>query len=147
MPLLYIYLFSRIQTQRDVDKGNRSVAQKHHFYPFQSHHQSMASHALDLTPARLKRHRQGKVPMLLRCVGPKQAVLVMAEVHEGIDGAHQAGPRMRWLIHKHGFYWPSMEKDCIEYAKGCQACQKHGPIQQKVSSRTRSRRHLSFFFF
>lgn len=85
--------------------------------------------------------------MLLRCVGPKQAVLVMAEVHEGIDGAHQAGPRMRWLIHKHGFYWPSMEKDCIEYAKGCQACQKHGPIQQKVSSRTRSRRHLSFIYF
>lgn len=51
MPLLYIYLFSRTQTQRDVDKGNLSLAPKHHFYPFPSHHQSMASHALDSTPA------------------------------------------------------------------------------------------------
>lgn len=46
----------------------------------------------------------------------------MAEVHEGMAGAHQAGPKMRWLIHKDGFYWPSVEKDCIEYAKGYQAC-------------------------
>lgn len=36
----------------------------------------------------------------------------MAEVHERIAGAHQAGRRMRWLIHGYGFYWPNMEKDC-----------------------------------
>jgi len=27
----------------------------------------------------------------------------MAEVHERIAGAHQAGRRMRWLIHGYGF--------------------------------------------
>ncbi|XP_050211341.1 uncharacterized protein LOC126661533 [Mercurialis annua] len=64
-----------------------------------------------------------------RCIGPKEAMLAMAEVHEGIAGAHQAGPRMRWLIHKYGFYWPKMEQDCIRYAKGCEACQKFGPLQ------------------
>jgi len=31
----------------------------------------------------------------------------MAEVHERIAGAHQAGRRMRWLIHRYGFYWPN----------------------------------------
>lgn len=66
MPLLYIYLFSRTQTRRDVDKGNLSVGPKHHFYPFPSHHQSMASHALDrLQQQRMKRHLQGQVKMLL----------------------------------------------------------------------------------
>ena len=26
-------------------------------------------------------------------------------------------------------YWPTILKDCIEYAKGCQECQKHGPLK------------------
>ncbi|XP_050233281.1 uncharacterized protein LOC126681773 [Mercurialis annua] len=74
-------------------------------------------------------YKKGFEGLLFRCIGPKEAMLAMAEVHEGIAGAHQAGPRMRWLIHKYGFYWPKMELDCIRYAKGCEACQKAGPIQ------------------
>ncbi|XP_050229113.1 uncharacterized protein LOC126678254 [Mercurialis annua] len=74
-------------------------------------------------------YKKGFEGLLFRCIGPKEAMLAMAEVHEGIAGAHQAGPRMRWLIHKYGFYWPKMEQDCIRYAKGCEACQKYGPIQ------------------
>ncbi|XP_050233002.1 uncharacterized protein LOC126681503 [Mercurialis annua] len=74
-------------------------------------------------------YKKGFEGILFRCIGPKEAMLAMAEVHEGIAGAHQAGPRMRWLIHKYGFYWPKMEQDCIRYAKGCEACQKFGPIQ------------------
>ncbi|XP_050229217.1 uncharacterized protein LOC126678356 [Mercurialis annua] len=74
-------------------------------------------------------YKKGFEGLLFRCIGPKEVMLAMAEVHEGIAGAHQAGPRMRWLIHKYGFYWPKMEQDCIRYAKGCEACQKFGPIQ------------------
>ncbi|BFG30771.1 hypothetical protein CerSpe_170450 [Prunus speciosa] len=53
----------------------------------------------------------------------------MMEVHEGICGAHQAGIKMRWLLRRQGYYWPTILKDCIDYAKGCKDCQKHGPIQ------------------
>ncbi|XP_050217645.1 uncharacterized protein LOC126668497 [Mercurialis annua] len=74
-------------------------------------------------------YKKGFEGLLFRCIGPKEAMLAMAEVHEWIAGAHQAGPRMRWLIHKYGFYWPKMEQDCVRYAKGCEACQKCGPIQ------------------
>ncbi|XP_050233325.1 uncharacterized protein LOC126681812 [Mercurialis annua] len=74
-------------------------------------------------------YKKGFQGLLFRCIGPKEAMLAMAEVHEGIAGAHQAGPRMRWLIHKYGFYWPKMEQDCIRYTKGCEACQKASPIQ------------------
>ncbi|KAK2986185.1 hypothetical protein RJ640_006220 [Escallonia rubra] len=66
--------------------------------------------------------------LALRCLGQQEAMQVMAEVHEGICGAHQAGIKMRWLIRRHGHYWPSIMEDCIRYAKGCQACQKHGAI-------------------
>ncbi|XP_055959724.1 uncharacterized protein LOC130014811 [Mercurialis annua] len=58
-------------------------------------------------------YKKGSDGLLFRCIGPKEAMLVMAEVHGGIAGAHQAGPRMRWLIHKYGFYWPKMEQDSI----------------------------------
>ena len=53
----------------------------------------------------------------------------MAEVHEGICDVHQPGVKMRWLLRRHSYYWPTILKDCIEYAKGCQACQKHGTIR------------------
>ena len=36
---------------------------------------------------------------------------------------------MRWLIRHHGYYWPSILKDCIMFTKGCQDCQAHGPVQ------------------
>ncbi|CAL8090266.1 unnamed protein product [Prunus armeniaca] len=55
---------------------------------------------------------------------------VMGETHEGICGAHQGGRNMCWLIRRYGYFWPTMMKDCIDYAKGCEASQRHGPIQQ-----------------
>lgn len=68
--------------------------------------------------------------LLLKCLSKHESMLVMAEVHEGICGAHQAGVKMRWLIWRHGYHWPGIEKDCNQYAKGCKACQIHGPIQR-----------------
>ncbi|KAM2819384.1 hypothetical protein PS2_037809 [Malus domestica] len=58
---------------------------------------------------------------------------VMAEVHEGICGAHQAGTKMRWLLRRYGYFWLDMEKDCKSYARGCEECQRHGPLQHVPS--------------
>jgi hypothetical protein len=33
--------------------------------------------------------------VLLKCLGPDDAILVMAEVHEGICGTHQSAPKMK----------------------------------------------------
>ncbi|GAB2268987.1 hypothetical protein Dimus_038752 [Dionaea muscipula] len=68
--------------------------------------------------------------ILLRCVSEPEAKTIMTEVHEGVCGAHQAGVTMRWLIMRSGYYWPTMGKDCVKHAKGCLACQRHGPIQR-----------------
>ena len=35
--------------------------------------------------------------LLLKCLGQEESMGVMAEVHEGICEAHQAGTKMRWL--------------------------------------------------
>ncbi|XP_059635981.1 uncharacterized protein LOC132278189 [Cornus florida] len=71
-----------------------------------------------------------KDDLLLRCASKKEAMKVMGEAHEGICGAHQAGIKMKWLIGRYAYYWLEMLKDCITYAKGCQACQRHGPIHR-----------------
>jgi len=41
---------------------------------------------------------------------------------------------MKWLLFRQGLYWPIMLKDCIEFAKGYQECQKHVVIQRVPAS-------------
>jgi ribonuclease HI len=42
--------------------------------------------------------------VLLKCLGPDDAILSMAEVNEGICGTHQSAPKMKWLLRRSGFY-------------------------------------------
>ena len=67
--------------------------------------------------------------VLLKCLGESEAYLALSEVHNGACGAHQADHKMKWLLFRYGLYWPSMLKDCIDFAKGCEKCQKHAGIQ------------------
>jgi hypothetical protein len=60
--------------------------------------------------------------VLLKCLGPNDAILAMAEVHKGICGTHQSAPKMKWLLRRSDFYWPDMIVDCFKYYKGCQVC-------------------------
>ncbi|KAM1401780.1 hypothetical protein ACFX2F_028885 [Malus domestica] len=71
--------------------------------------------------------------LLLKCLGQEESMRVMAEVHEGICEAHQVGTKMRWLLRRYGYFWPDMEKDCKSYARGCEECQRHGPLQHVPS--------------
>jgi hypothetical protein len=67
--------------------------------------------------------------VLLKCLGPDDAILAMAEVHEVICSTHQSAPKMKWLLRRSGFYWPNMIADCFKYYKGYQVCQKFGDLQ------------------
>jgi hypothetical protein len=64
-------------------------------------------------------YRQTPSDVLLKCLGPDDATLAMAEVHEGICGIHQLAPKMMWLLRRVGFYWLDMIVDCFKYYKGC----------------------------
>jgi hypothetical protein len=67
--------------------------------------------------------------VLLKCLGIDQARVAMREVHESICGTHQSTPKMKWLLRRAGFYWPSLISDCFRYYKGCEECQRFGDIQ------------------
>ena len=42
--------------------------------------------------------------------------------------------KMRWLVRRYNYDWPTMLKDCIDFAKGCQAYQKSGRIQHTLAT-------------
>ena len=76
--------------------------------------------------------------ILLKCLSENEAFLAITNVHSGSCGAHQAGHKIKWLLFRRGLYWPSMLKDCIEFAKGCQECQRHAGIQHVPASELHS---------
>jgi hypothetical protein len=72
--------------------------------------------------------------LLLKCLGPTEANRLLHEVHEGACGTHQWAHKMKWLIRRLGYYWPTMLEDSFKYYKGCQACQRFGKIQMVPAS-------------
>ncbi|WJX40324.1 hypothetical protein P8452_27811 [Trifolium repens] len=76
--------------------------------------------------------------ILLKCLSEAEAYIAISDVHSGTCGSHQAGHKIKWLLFRQGLYWPSMLKDCIEYAKGCQECQRHSGIQHVPASELHS---------
>ena len=58
-----------------------------------------------------------------------QAKVAMGEVHEGICGTHQSAPKMKWLLRRAGFYWPTMMSDCFKYYKGREEYKWFGALQ------------------
>ena len=66
---------------------------------------------------------------LLTWLSDSKADIALAEMHEGICGAHQVGEKMKWVLYRQRVYWPLMAKDCLKFARSCEGCQKHGHIQ------------------
>jgi hypothetical protein len=72
--------------------------------------------------------------MLLKCLGPTEANRLLREVHDGACGIHQSAHKMKWLIRRSGYYWPTMLEDCFKYYKGCQAYQRFRKIKMVPAS-------------
>ena len=76
--------------------------------------------------------------VLLKCLGETEAYTAISNTHSGACGAHHAGHKMKWLLFRQGVYWTTMLKDCIEFAKSCQKCQKYSGIQRVPASELHS---------
>lgn len=75
---------------------------------------------------------------LLQYLGETKAYVTLANMREGICGSHQANEKMKWMLFRLGIYWPIALKDCINYEKSCEECQKHDPMQQVSASELHS---------
>src|ERR1051325_10307850 len=74
-----------------------------------------------------KLYRLGRAAPMLRCVGEKDMLVVMKEVHEGVCGNHGGGRALASRILRVGYYWPTLTRDCLEYVAQCSKCQTFVP--------------------
>jgi hypothetical protein len=57
--------------------------------------------------------------VLLKCLSNDESKSLMGQIHEGVCGAHQSAFKMKWMIRRNGYYWPTILEDCFKYFKGC----------------------------
>ena len=60
---------------------------------------------------------------LLRCLDEIEAKVALQEIHEGICATHASGHMMTRQLQRSGYFWMTMEKDCIDYVRKCHKCQ------------------------
>ena len=61
--------------------------------------------------------------ILFRCVDAPEARRIITEVHEGICGMHANGNKMSRQIIRAGYYWLTLDKNCIQFERKCHKCQ------------------------
>ncbi|PKI39033.1 hypothetical protein CRG98_040575 [Punica granatum] len=60
---------------------------------------------------------------LLRCIDEHESRRLMEEVHGGNCGPHMNGLMLAKRIMHLGYYWSTMETDCVKHVKHCHRCQ------------------------
>ena len=65
---------------------------------------------------------------LLKCLGPEEIELALAETHEGICGQHLGSRALASKILRAGFFWPTMKEDALNKVRKCDSCQRHAPV-------------------
>ena len=60
--------------------------------------------------------------VLHKCIDKEEAKVLMGEIHKGVYGSHQSAYKMKWVIRRNGYFWPTIPEDCFMYYKGCQEC-------------------------
>ena len=58
----------------------------------------------------------------------EEAEKVMEEVYQGICGPHMNGRMLAKRILRIGYYWNTMQTDCVDYMKSCHDCQTHANL-------------------
>ncbi|XP_038986795.1 uncharacterized protein LOC120112114 [Phoenix dactylifera] len=81
-----------------------------------------------------KLYRRSFTSPLLRCLRPSEADYAMREVHEGICGSHMGGRALAHKILRQRYYWPTLQKDTLDFIQRCDRCQRNANIQRRPSA-------------
>jgi hypothetical protein len=71
--------------------------------------------------------------VLLKCISPQEAEMVMAEFHSGRCGGHHFWKATAHKILRAGYYWPTLFTDVCKKVRACIKCQKFAGKQQLKS--------------
>ena len=70
----------------------------------------------------------------LHCLKKEEVERVMEEVHQGICGPHINGRMLAKKILRMGYYWNTMEIDCVDFVKSCHDYQTHANLNHMPPS-------------
>ena len=70
---------------------------------------------------------------LMTCAEGEKMRKIIEEVHSGSCGNHSGGRSLAIKIKRHGYYWPTMIKDCEKFARKCEKCQRHAPTIRQAA--------------
>ena len=68
-------------------------------------------------------YKKSKDQTLLRCIDADEAKKIVHKIHEGICGTHASGHVMARQIMRVGYYWMTLENNCISYVRKYHKCQ------------------------
>ncbi|PKI61410.1 hypothetical protein CRG98_018184 [Punica granatum] len=68
-------------------------------------------------------YRRSLDSTLLRCIDEHESRHLMEEVHGGNCGPHMNGLMLAKMIMRLGYYWSTMEADCVKHVRHCHRCQ------------------------
>jgi len=69
--------------------------------------------------------------LIRRCVAGVEANKIMWHCHNSAHGGHHSGERTAAKILQSGFWWPTLFKDCQDFVKRCDKCQRTGNISKR----------------
>ena len=75
--------------------------------------------------------KRGVDMIIKRCVPESEQDKILHECHESPYGGHFAGDKTAHKILQSGFYWPTIFKDCFEWMKFCDQCQRMGNVSKR----------------
>ena len=70
-------------------------------------------------------YKKSKDQILLRCVDADEAKKIVYEIHEGVCCTYASGHIMARQIMRAGYYWMTVENDCINYVRKCHKWQRY----------------------
>ena len=74
--------------------------------------------------------KRGVDMTIKRCVPESEQGRILQECHASPYGGHFAGDKTTHKILQSSFYWPIIFKDCFEWVKLCDQCQRMGNISK-----------------
>ena len=69
--------------------------------------------------------------IIRRCVPESEQSKILHECHASVYRRHFTGDKTAYKILQLGFYWPTIFKDCFEWVKLCDQCQRMGNISKR----------------
>ncbi|XP_049381171.1 uncharacterized protein LOC125845671 [Solanum stenotomum] len=75
--------------------------------------------------------KQGPDQMMRRCIAEQKATQMLESCQSSPYGGHHGGKRTAHKVFQSGFFWPNLFKDIALFVKGCDQCQRMGPISKR----------------